>query len=34
MQLFIEYKVMLRGLRVRYVDPKNTSKSCFGCGEK
>lgn len=29
---FIEYKAMLAGVPVIYIDPKNTSRECISCG--
>lgn len=32
LQKFIEYKAVEKGIRVEYVDPENTSKTCSRCG--
>ncbi len=32
LQDFIEYKAVKKGVRVVYIDPKNTSKECGKCG--
>lgn len=32
LQSMIEYKSKKEGMKVRYVDPKNTSKTCSSCG--
>ncbi|MFB6088267.1 MAG: RNA-guided endonuclease InsQ/TnpB family protein [Candidatus Aenigmatarchaeota archaeon] len=32
LQKFIEYKAKEKGIRVKYIDPKNTSKTCSRCG--
>jgi len=32
LQSFLEYKATLKGVRVVYIDPRNTSKTCSQCG--
>ena len=32
LQTMIEYKAKLQGVKVVYVNPKNTSKTCYRCG--
>jgi len=32
LQKMVEYKAKLEGIKVRYVNPKNTSKTCHRCG--
>jgi len=32
LQKMVEYKAKLEGIEVRYVNPKNTSKTCHRCG--
>jgi len=32
LQKMIEYKAKLQGVKVVYVNPKNTSKTCHRCG--
>ena len=32
MAKFIEYKALLAGVPVIYIDPRNTSRECISCG--
>jgi transposase, IS605 OrfB family, central region len=32
LQKMVEYKAKIQGIKVVYIDPKNTSKTCHRCG--